>query len=102
MPENGNALYDMIMGEIEQDLTSAQIPGLLEKYKDETPEQRTVRAKRYEDAFALSAQRFAEYNSYWKKKFNDHKRASIASLEAEHRTQEDVALNNLDLSMSAL
>lgn len=102
MPENGNALYDMIMGEIDPELTSAQVNGLLEKYKDEMPEQRAERAKRYERAFALYNQRFAEYNAYWSRQFNAHKRASIASLEAEHRMHEDVALNTLDLSMSAL
>lgn len=45
-------LYDSIMRGIEPELVRDQIPLLDEKYKDETPEQKTARMERYTKAFA--------------------------------------------------
>ncbi|MDD4628935.1 MAG: hypothetical protein PHE68_06160, partial [Candidatus Peribacteraceae bacterium] len=44
-------LYNSLMREIEPELTTDQIPLLMEKYKDETQEQREARMARYNAAF---------------------------------------------------
>ncbi len=46
----GLEVYDNIMGEIDEDLTSKGSKKLDEKYKNETPEQTKARAARYDAA----------------------------------------------------
>ncbi len=46
-------LYDVIMAQIEPELTSAAAPTLAALYADETDEEAADRAERYAEAFAL-------------------------------------------------
>lgn len=46
-------LYDELMQHIEPELTSAELPLLPEKYKNETPEENRERMKRYAFAFCV-------------------------------------------------
>ncbi len=63
MPQDQNtpwvlAMYDQIMGEIEPDLLTTQIPLLDEKYKNETPEQKKNRMAAYAQAFKIFDEAF--------------------------------------------
>jgi hypothetical protein len=58
-------LFDLLMGSIEPELTSAQIPLLDAKYKDETPEEKKLRGERYAAAFAQFEQTFALLMEAW-------------------------------------
>ena len=46
-------LYDLIMGELEPDLTTDNLPLLEEKYENEPEEGRLEREQRYEEAFEI-------------------------------------------------
>ena len=56
-------LYDQIMGQIEPDLLSDQIPLLEEKYKTETAEERKNRTDAYAKAFHIFDEVFKEMAS---------------------------------------
>jgi len=84
-----HALYNFIMEQIEPELTTTGTKTLDEKYKNETPEERKVRAVRYEKAFKLYDQRFSEYNAYWNKQMKDHQTAVMKNLEIESLTHDE-------------
>lgn len=54
------AMYDQIMGQIEPDLLTHQIPLLEERYKSETPEERKKRMAAYAKAFKIFDEAFKE------------------------------------------
>ncbi|MDD4628446.1 MAG: hypothetical protein PHE68_03580 [Candidatus Peribacteraceae bacterium] len=47
----GQALYDAIMGQIEPDLVTAELPKLPEKFSKDTPEEKAARSERYKRAY---------------------------------------------------
>jgi hypothetical protein len=47
----GQALYDAIMGQIEPDLVTAELPKLPEKFAKDTPEEKEARSFRYKRAY---------------------------------------------------
>ncbi len=57
------AVYDIVMGLIEPDLMSAQLPLLTEKYAKETPEETIARMERYDRAFALFDKAIADLST---------------------------------------
>lgn len=50
MLPSGREIHDAIMEPIEPDLLTTNLPGLPEKYKDETEPERLERVKRYQQA----------------------------------------------------
>jgi hypothetical protein len=54
------AMYDQIMGQIEPDLLTYQIPLLEKKYKNEKPEERAKRLEAYAKAFKIFDEAFKE------------------------------------------
>ena len=54
------AMYDQIMGQIEPDLLTHQIPLLEEKYKNEKPDERKRRLEAYAKAFKIFDEAFKE------------------------------------------
>lgn len=94
-------LYDMIMQTVEPDLVSAVTPTLPEKYKDETPDDRRVRAKRYEAAFAAYDRRFAEYQQYWNGQMRTFEHASRTAAELRAKAQEEAELSTLEQTILA-
>jgi len=59
--KSGAEIYNSIMREIEPELTTDQIPLMKAKYKDETPEQKKARGKRYAKAMEEYERRYAAY-----------------------------------------
>jgi len=60
-PKSGAEVYNGIMGTIEPELMTDQIPLMKEKYKDETPEQKNARGQRYAKAMEEYDRRYAQY-----------------------------------------
>lgn len=94
-----HALYNFIMEQIEPELTTEGTKTLDEKYKSETPEERQVRAARYEKAFKLYDQRFAEYNAYWNKQMKDHQTAVMKNLEIDSLANDEADAAALEHSI---
>lgn len=57
----GQEIFDAIMGHIEPELTSAGVQALPGLYKNETPEQKGIRQKRYELAIERYEQAYEGY-----------------------------------------
>lgn len=98
----GDAVYDMIMGQIEPELTSPEINGLVEKYKDETPEQAEVRKNRYNAAYTEYEKKLQEYLTQKQGEAAVRKRKAMASVEKEARQGEHAELSNLESSISQI
>jgi hypothetical protein len=78
-------LYDLVMRNIEPDLTSGEIPLLPERYADESPEDRIERMERYDRAFDLFdlvlqdlSEVFADAAREWKEEMQRHVQAEEA------------------------
>lgn len=88
-------LYDLLMREIEPELTSRSVGGLALKYRSETREQASVRAERYAKAFREYDRRLETYIGELNaaiRKFGKEAAASMEALES--------AMMNLDDSAS--
>lgn len=97
---SGDELYDMLMGSIEPELTTAAIEKLPAQYANETPANRKERADRYARAFAEYDRRYSEYQSRWSIQYADYKRQALASLENDERADEaSVDLANIEAQM---
>jgi hypothetical protein len=92
---DGDALYDSIMSEIEPELVSANSERIAELTKDETEEERKVRAERYEKAFEVYDVKMAEYVSQAKEVSARHKRESLKALERDSRKEEEKQLEEI-------
>lgn len=97
----GNDVYDQIMAEIEPELTTASIPLLDEKYKDETPEQAEERAQRYNRAFAAFHVKLQENQAQWISQFERLRREAMVTMEKDDRTQEQGDLSTLEQTISS-
>jgi hypothetical protein len=95
----GDELYNLLMLDIEPELTTALLPTLDEKYKDEAPEESKARAERYEKAFAEYDKKFEEYVSTAKQRIHERKREALTMAEGDDREKETGDLQNLEQSM---
>lgn len=80
--QGGEEIYNRIMREIEPELTTDQIPLMEEKYKDETEEQRGVRAERYQKALDEYEKRYQAYALEEESKLHAFARGSIGFAES--------------------
>ena len=98
---NGNKIYDAIMGKIEPELLSSNLPNVEQQYAAETTEERLVRMQRYQKAFADYD---AAYDAWLKdvQKAVQKKRAD-ALQKAELRIQQEdtLQLQNLENTFTA-
>lgn len=92
----GDELYDMLMRNIEPDLTTGQIPLLDAKYKNETPEEAAVRAERYKKAFAEYDLQLSAYLAKLHAKVREYQSSARSSLENDERTKEARALSGIE------
>lgn len=92
---SGDALYDVLMGSIEPELTTPQLPTLMEKYAHETLDEKQARAERYERAFAEFDRALQEYQKTCDRQIRDYKRAAIASIEAKAAQMDDVEIHEI-------
>lgn len=95
-------VYDAIMAPIEPELTSGSIPLLKEKYKDETPEQKKARGKRYMQAYAEYDKRYAEFEFALKEKSRQFAINAIRDVEAQSRVDESAHLDSIESTLSSL
>ena len=99
--ERGKQVYDEIMGQIEQELMTDSLSLLSEKYKDETPEQATVRAARYDEAFVEYDKRYSAYMMDLGGKVRSFQRTVRAGIETDERKEEEATTTaNLENSLS--
>lgn len=96
----GEQVFDVIMGAIEPELTSAQVDGLTAKYANETPEQKQEREERYNKAYEEYDRRFALFQKALDEKADAVHREAMRSVEANDRAAEQADLANLEANLS--
>ena len=89
-------IYDTIMNRIEPELSSAQIDTLKEKYKNETPEEKKVRGKRYKTAFEKYDKEFVTYMKDLHQKVTDYRKHTFERIEYKEREKEEKKMKELD------
>jgi hypothetical protein len=97
----GVELYDTIMGQIEPELLSSNLPFSADKFQDEDLEQRAERARRYQAAFDEYDRRFAQYCDTWNEELHSYKRQAVAYIEAAAQTNDDAQLSSIESSLAA-
>ena len=97
----GDELYNMLMGGIEPDLTTDQLPLLDQKYQGEIPEQAKIRAERYEKAFAEYDRQLAAYLAHLEAKVREYQATARKSLENEEHEKEERALSGIEDAIGA-
>lgn len=96
------ALFDAVMAEVEPDLMRKNIGALSEKYKGETPEQRTVRVERYAKAYLTWKEKLKQIVSAWKKEILKYRDGVIAKAKITSEKADEQELQNLDSEIQAL
>lgn len=91
-------LYDLLMQDIEPDLTSRSVPGLAAKYRRETPEQATKRAERYAKAFQEYDRKLEAYIANLNASIRKFGREAAASMEA---LENAIKLSDMDSPQSS-
>lgn len=89
-------LYDEMMEKILPELRSTEIPHLMEKYKNETKEERLQRARRYGEAFEEFERQFHRMESAMVIQTRTFKRDALRSTEKREREQEQSSLSILE------
>lgn len=97
---SGTELYDSIMGEIEPELLSANLPLLKEAYTNEAPDERAARAARYEAAYAEYDVRFAKNCADWNEQLHAYKRHALRNVESHVQNAEAVELTSIESSLN--
>ena len=95
----GQELYDLIMGQIEPDLTTENVKQLSRLYKDETSEQLTQRRKRYDVAVERYKQAYDEYVATLRAQVERYKRQAFDHAEIQDRGVENGFLGALHQSI---
>ncbi len=96
---SGDELYNLLMGKIEPELTTDQLPLLDERYHGETPDESKARAKRYEKAFAEYDKQLQDYMEGLKQKLRAHQRIAMSSAELGAKAEEEDALTAIEASI---
>ena len=90
------SVYDALMGQIDPELVTSEIPKLTEKYKDETTKQRETRGERYQEAYKQYESMLTEFVVGLKEHTNTQRRKALASAEAESRKAEEGELQKME------
>lgn len=93
-------VYDFLMSKIEPELTTAMLPLLAEKYKDETQEQKQERGARYEAAFAAYDIALQQYVEHLKQEAKTFQRTFRTATEEAMRGHESDALTTIESQIS--
>lgn len=99
--QSAEEIYDAIMIGIEPELTTAQIPTLAEKYKNETPAEKAARDERYAKASAEYDRQLAAFNAAMKQKVRSMHREAMGDLENAHRDDEAHVMSTIESSLLA-
>ena len=98
---SGKELYDSIMGPIEPELLSANLPFAPDAFAGETPEQRAERAQRYASAFEEYDRRLAAHTAQWNEQLRSYKRHAMEYIEGKARGGEERELETIESSLLA-
>lgn len=98
---SGQDLYDLIMSQIEPELTSSQLPLLQQKYGTEVPELAQARQVRYEKAFAEYEKRFNSWTVQLSTIVHAYQRNAIASAEMNVKAKENDDMAGLEASIAS-
>ena len=96
----GRELYDIIMTEIEPDLTSTGRTTWAVKYLGETPEQCRERYRRYDLAFERYDKAYDEYMQMLNTQVDRYRHGRFQEIEDGDRRRESEALSSLQLSFA--
>lgn len=100
LPASGQEVFDMIMGRIEPELTSAQRPSLTQKYQGETPEQAKARAERYQKAFEEYDKQYAAYMQSVDGTLRGYQRGALKGIEQNASGREETNVASLESQIS--
>ena len=96
---SGDELYNRLMGGIEPELMTDQLPLLEERYRGETPDDSKQRAKRYEQAFAEYDRQLRAYMDALTVKLRSHQRIAMSSAELGAKAEEEDAISAIEASI---
>lgn len=92
--------YDLLMGEIEPDLTTALLPLLPEMYADETPQEHAKRMIRYEKAFNAFDERSMVVMAEIAGKVRKHQHTALQNKEDADRHGELAVMQHISADFS--
>ena len=93
----GTEIYDLLMQDIEPELTSSRVHGLKEKYANETPEEHAERMARYDRAFGEYERTKERYLSA----LHHNRQHDRQALEESDRQREQAQLIALESSFTS-
>lgn len=99
--EDGQTLYDRLMGAIETELVSTNLPLLKEQEKTMTPEQQAARAERFTKAFAEYEKQYAAHKAEQATKIQNFQRGALQNVEAHAGASDTALLQSLESSINA-
>ncbi len=97
----GVDIYDALMGDIELELVSTNLPHLDERYPQETPEARKVRYQRYDKAYAAYEEAFKIWSQDFSQMVAKTKRDILSSAEQQDKQREEEVMAKLDAAFTA-
>lgn len=93
---NGNEIYDAIMGSIEPELLSANLPLLSQKYGNESVDLRQSRMQRYKEAFQRYDAAYTNWITNVRQVVQAKRADAIQKAEVRVQQQDAAALANLE------
>lgn len=98
----GKDVYDALMGLIEPELVTAELPRLEERFTSDSPDDRKARMQRYAAAFKAYEKAFADYIHRIDEKARSCAKLMRENAESRASEEESVAQENLLSAMSSL
>lgn len=93
---NAEQVFNFFMSQVEPDLMTTTAGTLAEKYKDETPAEKTARGKRYKEAFAKWKTFFEAFMSQLKQSTSEERRSELRRLEDESRKLDEQEMERME------
>lgn len=97
----GEEVYNDIMGKIEPELTTKNMPVLAAKYANETQEERTARMGRYKKAFLAYEKAYNAFLSAQEGTLRSYKRSLMSAVE-KRSSGDSEALESIEAMISSL
>jgi hypothetical protein len=94
--EKAPLLYDLLMAQIEPELTSAMLPKLAEMYAEETPEEAVWRAKHYERAFLIFAEMWDDFVAACEKSLQHYKDTAFSVMRKKAGSEDAQELSAIE------
>lgn len=97
---SGTDVYDALMGDIEMDLVSANLPRLREMYADETPAEHELRMQRYAEAFERYDKAFNAWIAGFQLAVAAVRKETLQRAEQKNQEEENAALATIESQFS--